>query len=68
MLPDYYAATALQLSRLSETSAVEQNRSGGRHSVVERADLAIEVSLHRLRDRLRNRSSVGRHRLRLVHH
>jgi hypothetical protein len=68
MLPDYRGAAAAQAARLDGASAGHQDLQNGRRSLVERADLVIEVALHRLRDKFRRRSSIDWRRLRPVHH
>ncbi len=68
MIPDYHGAEAVQSARLEGARAGSRDRRDGRHSLVERADLAIEVALHRLRDGFRNRPPIDWRRLRPIHH
>ena len=68
MLPDHTGAEAVQGERLNGAGVGYQNPGDGRHSIVERADLAIQVALHRARDRFRNRSPIDWRRLRPIHH
>lgn len=68
MMPDYHGAEAVQSARLEGARAGSRDHLDGRHSTVDRVDLAIEVALHRLRDRFRNRPSIHWRRLRPIHH
>lgn len=66
MLTDFHGAEAVQSVRLEGVHA--GTLQDGRHSMVERADLAIEVALHRLRDRFRSRPPLDWRRLRPIRH